>query len=203
VHRKQLDDVDFVVMHTKDVLPAQFSYIHPECKFYQIKEDDYKYVAAWNQPCRESNSVFFKFDKYLVSDGPVIFIDSDMICLGDISHLKAIARNTKEVCACTTSKRFNSGMVIHPAGFNPRDECLKLAKKMAGDYRIGDQDIEERTLRGNWKRLNSDIYNAWTRHYIKHQNPQTRLLHFIGCKKPWQGGHPELSGLWKKEYTRQ
>lgn len=143
----------------------------------------------------------------------VVFIDSDVICLGDISLLISKDLEDYEICAAKdygiklNDNIINSGvMVINKSTMSNKtyQEMIDLTKinfdKNAKDNNGNgsDQFIINEYFKNNKKIYYLDIkYNTLKRIFLHHKKlwnkteKDVRLLHFVG-NKPWNKDNKEL-----------
>ena len=168
--------------------------IYSNVEFEDVKEDFYRNVYKWFM-CLCA----FKEYKYK----RVVFIDSDMICLGDLSEIINAKIYGIGICPdinfnifnnfwLTLPKfyDFNTGlMVIDKEYLNPQfySKLLEYSKKQP-DAHLGDQTILNRILLGSWITYLPSKYNCkrnifYNLDYNLYNNP--KIIHFCGGNKPF------------------
>jgi len=135
----------------------------------------------------------------------VIYLDSDLIVLNDISNLWNISLDHHYLAAVEDSVGINRGRILRiPADhyFNSGVLVLDLNKwranqitnRVIGYIRrypqrilIADQDGLNAVLHDKWKRLSPE-WNCFATMYNAERSPS--ILHYITVNKPWNGNPP-------------
>lgn len=192
----------------------------------QVELDNYKDFIV---PHRNLLKSFYKFELLKNREyDRIIFIDSDIVCLGDISRLFAPSpsammvvedrattkwfRNRYEDSNAMWKMPFNAGMIVlNRPMFNDDYYTTVLNYAKDGKHsRISDWNDQ-----GIWNSLVEDKqidieilpreYNVLKRYIVYEPDyiskDKIKLLHFTG-PKPWMGGEfgfKELEDLWHKE----
>lgn len=154
-------------------------------------------------------------------DGPLIFIDCDIICLRSLEGMEAWDELTAVRKASTISKQPDEDKAYRPSGnyawnsgvfaFRPSEETfnglVEEAKSYTRPIRYGDQVI----LNDYFNSIDKVQYVGfeWNMSYlVSSQHPQlfrqtpVRLLHFPTAKKPWTHrptpGYKRFWDAWKE-----
>ena len=197
-----------LVYHNPFVLKSDFFLISDEIDKYKnfkvLKSYDHEFSINTHMP--RFRKTFYKFKSFSLDEyDRVIFIDSDIVCLGDISLF--VSEHVSEHCFYAArdegiflnSCNINSGvMIINKPLLSNKTflDLISIAKKGFLS--------EEKDLHGNGsdqfvinyylkeKNINFGLlemkYNTLKRIYLEHKNiwesikDEIRLLHFVGCK---------------------
>ena len=183
-----------------------------------ISEDNQKLIKdLYPHIIFESNSTFSHLKTWFMCLLPfketeydkVIFIDADILCLGDVSHL--INYDCQHFSACLdvnmkifwntqfnmpSFHEFNTGLFVIPKrlltdGMKPTNifnDLLILANKYP-DAKLGDQTILNRYFAHKTITKLPGKYNAkkeiFSRQKYRHEQHDVRFLHFNGADKPF------------------
>ena len=183
-----------------------------------ISEDNQKLIKdLYPHIIFESNSTFSHLKTWFMCLLPfketeydkVIFIDADILCLGDVSHL--INYDCQHFSACLdvnmkifwntqfnmpSFHEFNTGLFVIPKrlltdGMKPTNifnDLLILANKYP-DAKLGDQTILNRYFAHKTITKLPGKYNAkkeiFSRQKCRHKQHDVRFLHFTGADKPF------------------
>ena len=183
-----------------------------------ISEDNQKLIKdLYPHIIFESNSTFSHLKTWFMCLLPfketeydkVIFIDADILCLGDVSHL--INYDCQHFSACLdvnmkifwntqfnmpSFREFNTGLFVIPKrlltdGMKPTtifNDLLILANKYP-DAKLGDQTILNRYFAHKTITKLPGKYNAkkeiFSRQKYRHEKHDVRFLHFTGAGKPF------------------
>lgn len=141
----------------------------------------------------------------LPHDGPLCWIDVDMICLNSIRELMTMdhftAATSNKKAFSPSQKYFNAGlMVFRPSAslFNQILEFIAEAEKTGRSFKHGDQGIlncffherhpEDVHIVGKWWNLSKKTEFMRPHQFIL---KKIKILHFLGTK-PWVNGFWEL-----------
>jgi len=185
---------------------------------HDISEDNQKLIKdLYPHIIFESNSTFSHLKTWFMCLLPfketeydkVIFIDADILCLGDVSHL--INYDCQHFSACLdinmkifwntqfnipSFHEFNTGLFVIPKrlltdGMKPTtifNDLLILANKYP-DAKLGDQTILNRYFAHKTITKLPGKYNAkkeiFSRQKYRHEQHDVRFLHFTGADKPF------------------
>ncbi|VVU94477.1 Glycosyl transferase family 8 [seawater metagenome] len=168
--------------------------IYQNVEFEDVQEEFYKDVYKWFM-------CLCAFKEYEYKR--VVFIDSDMICLGDINDI--INANVNGIGFCpdinfnilnnfwiTIPKLFdfNTGLMVIDKEYRTPEFYNKLLEysKKQPDAHLGDQTILNRLLLGKWITYLPSRYNCkrnvfYNLNYNFYNNP--KIIHFCGGNKPF------------------
>jgi lipopolysaccharide biosynthesis glycosyltransferase len=179
--------------------------IRPDSKLINVPITNRRFKTAYYK------LMLFSFSSY----DRVVYIDSDVLCLGDISKL---FDNDSELCATKDDGinlnimyyshfRINSGVLSvgkKLLGIDVYDKMVQIA--MSGrSYDGGDQGVINEYIH----QYNIPVtylpmqYNTLKRIYFHHPEiwnkikDDIRLLHFVGKDKPWCPGDSRYNELYK------
>ena len=191
---------------------------------HDISEDNQKLIKdLYPHIIFESNSTFSHLKTWFMCLLPfketeydkVIFIDADILCLGDVSHL--INYDCRYFSACLdinmkifwntqfnipSFHEFNTGLFVIPKrlltdGIKPTtifNDLLILANKYP-DAKLGDQTILNRYFAHKTITKLPGKYNAkkeiFSRQKYRHEQHDVRFLHFTGADKPFLNDNQE------------
>lgn len=133
-----------------------------------------------------------------------VFLDADTMVLSNVDDLF----DNDELSAvpdCGWPDMFNSGMFVYKPSEQTYSELIKLAST-EGSFDGGDQGLLN-TYFTKWNRL-SFVYNmqattsyTYTPAFAKY-GKNTKIVHFLGEKKPWKSGAEDLQFAkeWKQTF---
>ena len=189
---------------------------------YRVIKPDVKLLGGID--CRSRfKKAFYKLLLFgMVEYDKILFVDSDVLCLGDIQMLLYGYNNMDSYAAKDDGvqldnkynsefMRINSGvMVVNRIMIRPDvfTEIMSIARENIS-YDGGDQGVINEYLYRNNVSFGylPQIYNTLKRIYHHHKelwvkiHEDIRLLHYVGAK-PWAGGdeenYAELNRLWEQ-----
>lgn len=148
----------------------------------------------------------------------VLFLDSDVIVVGDLSPLFAIQRGLREsghAVICAVAEEYDGAHLrnfgfVSPDYFNAGVMLIDLEKwrsldlgqrlkelvgSMQGNLPSHDQDALNLVLQGAWQKLPEDFNE------LRRISPEsgTSIIHFASADKPWKTGNRHPS---KSQYKR-
>ena len=152
----------------------------------------------------------------------VLFLDSDVIVVGDLKDLFAsaetLAKSRVAVLAAvpeTDSGRhlsrwgfsgdayFNAGVMLINLttwrNHNVGSHLQSIARSMQGHLPVHDQDVLNLVLEDNWITLPNE-FNELRRLEIP---PETKIVHFASADKPWKTGNRHPAKSQYKRYRNQ
>jgi len=208
--------------HSKKIITA----VHPNTTFHAADEaafktinfkvaDEYFETFNENKDKREhyGKCIYLKMWSFTFTDlDRLIFIDADMLCLGDISHLWTVRT---DFAACkkgriteknkkryfnsvqSTIQNFNAGMYVATKPWLRETVFPKLVEIAEIGHQGADQDV----LHEYWTGLDvlymDSCYNVNHKNLVEFKDEslykdfgQIRLLHLTG-KKPWEKAKEE------------
>lgn len=146
-------------------------------------------------------SVFSKIEIFNIKNyDRIIYFDSDMLCIGDISYLFSEELNMYDICGVKGKDgRLNAGMMVINKSifdFNPFDECMKIYNKYKILY-LADQTIINIFLKNEKIKIGylSDEYNFSDKEVVENNWKSSRIIHFIK-NKPWISPKGEIGNYW-------
>jgi lipopolysaccharide biosynthesis glycosyltransferase len=219
-HNKKLEGMDFVLL-SNDIKEM------PGFEVRRFNPNRYRKISFMKRKrtgnTRRFQKTFYKFEVFAIQGyDRMVFLDSDLLCLGDVSQLFNPGLTKFDLCAVpdTNGKarhhkdgyyRINSGMQVINKGMigaGIRDELIEFAE--AGkSWDGGDQGTLIEYL---WAKKKSVkylplTYNTLKRMVVKNPTlwaklkPDVRLLHFVGRVKPWTGhekGYQAVEQIWRQ-----
>lgn len=184
-----------------------FMKIYPKIKFHKVDENDYKTIDLSKAKVKRFAVSYltlesFRFDNY----DRVVFLDSDIVILGDIKKLfendnyfgaiydsRKYPMQEKQTSGLEKNDRFNGGVLSISKKFLGEKifkDMIKIAS--LGDWNMADQATMNKFFEGIPIKLFSNKYNALKRCFPDNINftedlkkEDVRVLHYVG-KKPWQ-----------------
>ncbi|WP_066752530.1 glycosyltransferase family 8 protein, partial [Proteus myxofaciens] len=146
----------------------------------------------------------------------VLYLDSDMLCIGDIYSLKDIEFNNNIIAAIPDewisleyieelnlkkyTLYFNSGFIYYNIPKWLSEDILVLFMKLINNkyYSYPDQDVLNIILQGKVEFL-PRYYNKFFKKNEKNIDKSTILLHYVGPSKPWHS-IDRAENLYKEYY---
>ncbi len=154
----------------------------------------------------------------LESEGPMCFLDADMICVGDLRGIETFSHFTATMLFGITlanpvhgRPQFSTGMFCFKPSREFFDELQDFALSYDGPIRLADQDILNPFM---WSRYPNDVHllsiewerskRVWLMHKdVWHNAQKKRFIHFVG-DKPWlpnpDSAYAALNKLWWEQY---
>jgi len=213
-HNPTIVKHDFVLMSDEIQHYKNFQVIN--CENLKIKTHIKRFEKTFNK------LKVFSLDQY----DRAIFLDSDIICLGDISLLTCDSLSNRSLYAAkddgvSLSKRnyINSGVMVINKPLLRQSVFLELIEIAKKGFEEEKRDLKgngsDQTVINDYLRMNNinygileTKYNTLKRIFHHHKEiwnkvkKEIRLLHFVG-EKPWQKNRKEINYkevdmLWKK-----
>lgn len=207
VHNKSLK----VYILNQDIPKEWFQFVQRQmakigCELVDLKLMDTRLDKQWTAGFSHINYMAFAryFIPELINDEVVLYLDSDLVVTGEITHLFEINLGENYVAAVEAlhgkMKQFNSGvLLIHNKKWKEDKLFARLLETTQREWQNvpeGDQSILNMVLAGKWLRLNG-TYNFPIGYdlgaSLKHQidvfdipiDPLPVVLHYISHDKPW------------------
>lgn len=148
-----------------------------------------------NLPIKRRGLTEFTFSRYLVPwicgyEGKALFLDADMLCLGDVAELFELAEPYPSVCVSKNKLRFEWPSVMV---FN-NYQCSKLTPAYIDDPKTKPQTFE-------WANMVGELPGQWN-HLVGYDepNPNAKLVHFTAGIPCWpETKDCEFSQEWHQE----
>ncbi|MGW7540585.1 glycosyltransferase [Streptomyces sp. NPDC054770] len=187
---------DFVVLYD-DLRPASIAKIralHPRIVLQRVNDTHYDSYVKGDQDNYLVRKAYFILDIFRLRDyDTVITLDTDMVVLGGLDELLELREGLAAVPQFFYGQhKLNSGLLVIQKEYLSDEFCAKIDKTgRSGDYELDkhDQGILNAVLDGDFVRLDAK-YN-FVKRRLSGDLPvpeETKILHFTGRHKPWQGG---------------
>ncbi|MEU1165206.1 glycosyltransferase [Streptomyces sp. NPDC005921] len=187
---------DFVVLYD-DLRPASIAKIralHPRIVLQRVNDTHYDSYVKGDQDNYLVRKAYFILDIFRLRDyDTVITLDTDMVVLGGLGELLELREGLAAVPQFFYGQhKLNSGLLVIQKEYLSDEFCAKIDKiGRSGDYELDkhDQGILNAVLDGDFVRLDAK-YN-FVKRRLSGDLPvpeETKILHFTGRHKPWQGG---------------
>ncbi|MFF5144623.1 glycosyltransferase [Streptomyces sp. NPDC013157] len=187
---------DFVVLYD-DLRPASIAKIralHPRIVLQRVNDTHYDSYVKGDQDNYLVRKAYFILDIFRLRDyDTVITLDTDMVVLGGLGELLELREGLAAVPQFFYGQhKLNSGLLVIQKEYLSDEFCAKIDKTgRSGDYELDkhDQGILNAVLDGDFVRLDAK-YN-FVKRRLSGDLPvpeDTKILHFTGRHKPWQGG---------------
>ncbi|MFG2954823.1 glycosyltransferase [Streptomyces sp. NPDC048291] len=187
---------DFVVLYD-DLRPASIAKIralHPRIVLQRVNDTHYDSYVKGDQDNYLVRKAYFILDIFRLRDyDTVITLDTDMVVLGGLGELLELREGLAAVPQFFYGQhKLNSGLLVIQKEYLSDEFCAKIDKTgRSGDYELDkhDQGILNAVLDGDFVRLDAK-YN-FVKRRLSGDLPvpeETKILHFTGRHKPWQGG---------------
>ena len=192
---------DFVVLYD-DLRPASVAKIralHPRIVLQRVDDTHYDSYVKGDQDNYLVRKAYFILDIFRLRDyDTVITLDTDMVVLGGLGELLELREGLAAVPQFFYGQhKLNSGLLVIQKEYLSDEFCAKIDKTgRSGDYELDkhDQGILNAVLDGDFVRLDAK-YN-FVKRRLSGDLPvpeDTKILHFTGRHKPWQGGESGYS----------
>ncbi|MER5793428.1 glycosyltransferase [Streptomyces sp. NPDC001980] len=187
---------DFVVLYD-DLRPASIAKIralHPRIVLQRVNDTHYDSYVKGDQDNYLVRKAYFILDIFRLRDyDTVITLDTDMVVLGGLGELLELREGLAAVPQFFYGQhKLNSGLLVIQKEYLSDEFCAKIDKAgRSGEYELDkhDQGILNAVLDGDFVRLDAK-YN-FVKRRLSGDLPvpeDTKILHFTGRHKPWQGG---------------
>ncbi|MEU2424609.1 glycosyltransferase [Streptomyces sp. NPDC007851] len=187
---------DFVVLYD-DLRPASIAKIralHPRIVLRRVNDTHYDSYVKGDQDNYLVRKAYFILDIFRLRDyDTVITLDTDMVVLGGLGELLELREGLAAVPQFFYGQhKLNSGLLVIQKEYLSDEFCAKIDKTgRSGEYELDkhDQGILNAVLDGDFVRLDAK-YN-FVKRRLSGDLPvpeDTKILHFTGRHKPWQGG---------------
>ncbi|MFJ6704337.1 MULTISPECIES: glycosyltransferase [unclassified Streptomyces] len=187
---------DFVVLYD-DLRPASVAKIralHPRIVLQRVNDTHYDSYVKGDQDNYLVRKAYFILDIFRLRDyDTVITLDTDMVVLGGLGELLELREGLAAVPQFFYGQhKLNSGLLVIQKEYLSDEFCAKIDKAgRSGEYELDkhDQGILNAVLDGDFVRLDAK-YN-FVKRRLSGDLPvpeDTKILHFTGRHKPWQGG---------------
>ncbi|MER7840991.1 glycosyltransferase [Streptomyces sp. NPDC096040] len=187
---------DFVVLYD-DLRPASIAKIralHPRIVLQRVNDTHYDSYVKGDQDNYLVRKAYFILDIFRLRDyDTIITLDTDMVVLGGLDELLELREGLAAVPQFFYGQhKLNSGLLVIQKEYLSDEFCAKIDKTgRSGDYELDkhDQGILNAVLDGDFVRLDAK-YN-FVKRRLSGDLPvpeDTKILHFTGRHKPWQGG---------------
>ncbi|MGW1624322.1 glycosyltransferase [Streptomyces sp. NPDC002172] len=187
---------DFVVLYD-DLRPASIAKIralHPRIVLQRVNDTHYDSYVKGDQDNYLVRKAYFILDIFRLRDyDTVITLDTDMVVLGGLGELLELREGLAAVPQFFYGQhKLNSGLLVIQKEYLSDEFCAKIDKTgRSGEYELDkhDQGILNAVLDGDFVRLDAK-YN-FVKRRLSGDLPvpeDTKILHFTGRHKPWQGG---------------
>ncbi|MER6077492.1 glycosyltransferase [Streptomyces sp. NPDC001833] len=187
---------DFVVLYD-DLRPASIAKIralHPRIVLQRVNDTHYDSYVKGDQDNYLVRKAYFILDIFRLRDyDTVITLDTDMVVLGGLDELLELREGLAAVPQFFYGQhKLNSGLLVIQKEYLSDEFCAKIDRiGRSGDYELDkhDQGILNAVLDGDFVRLDAK-YN-FVKRRLSGDLPvpeDTKILHFTGRHKPWQGG---------------
>lgn len=195
LHYNKWFDYDFIVfdLGISDENKKKMLSYYDKIQFRKIQKKNYSDVNMSGTQEKLKNT-YYTLDVFLLSEyDRIVFLDMDLIVLGDISELftdscdfgACYGYNAK---ADELRTDFNSGVFSVSKKWLNKDTYKQLLRIIRKGFSMPDQKCLNRFFRGKTV-FYDKIYNVEKRmlHSVKHKSTFKRavILHFI-AEKPWQ-----------------
>ncbi|MEU0964766.1 glycosyltransferase [Streptomyces sp. NPDC005917] len=192
---------DFVVLYD-DLRPASIAKIralHPRIVLQRVNDTHYDSYVKGDQDNYLVRKAYFILDIFRLRDyDTVITLDTDMVVLGGLGELLELREGLAAVPQFFYGQhKLNSGLLVIQKEYLSDEFCAKIDKiGRSGEYELDkhDQGILNAVLDGDFVRLDAK-YN-FVKRRLSGDLPvpeDTKILHFTGRHKPWQGGESGYS----------
>ncbi|WP_406439790.1 polysaccharide pyruvyl transferase family protein [Streptomyces sp. NBC_00631] len=187
---------DFVVLYD-DLRPASIAKIralHPRIVLQRVNDTHYDSYVKGDQDNYLVRKAYFILDIFRLRDyDTIITLDTDMVVLGGLGELLELREGLAAVPQFFYGQhKLNSGLLVIQKEYLSDEFCARIDKTgRSGDYELDkhDQGILNAVLDGDFVRLDAK-YN-FVKRRLSGDLPvpdDTKILHFTGRHKPWQGG---------------
>ncbi|MGW4909687.1 glycosyltransferase [Streptomyces sp. NPDC004270] len=187
---------DFVVLYD-DLRPASIAKIralHPRIVLQRVNDTHYDSYVKGDQDNYLVRKAYFILDIFRLRDyDTIITLDTDMVVLGGLGELLELREGLAAVPQFFYGQhKLNSGLLVIQKEYLSDEFCAKIDKTgRSGEYELDkhDQGILNAVLNGDFVRLDAK-YN-FVKRRLSGDLPvpeETKILHFTGRHKPWQGG---------------
>ncbi|MEV5956908.1 glycosyltransferase [Streptomyces sp. NPDC051987] len=187
---------DFVVLYD-DLRPASIARIralHPRIVLQRVNDTHYDSYVKGDQDNYLVRKAYFILDIFRLRDyDTIITLDTDMVVLGGLGELLELREGLAAVPQFFYGQhKLNSGLLVIQKEYLSDEFCAKIDKTgRSGEYELDkhDQGILNAVLDGDFVRLDAK-YN-FVKRRLSGDLPvpeDTKILHFTGRHKPWQGG---------------
>ncbi|MER5519044.1 glycosyltransferase [Streptomyces sp. NPDC002763] len=187
---------DFVVLYD-DLRPASIAKIralHPRIVLQRVNDTHYDSYVKGDQDNYLVRKAYFILDIFRLRDyDTIITLDTDMVVLGGLGELLELREGLAAVPQFFYGQhKLNSGLLVIQKEYLSDEFCAKIDKTgRSGEYELDkhDQGILNAVLDGDFVRLDAK-YN-FVKRRLSGDLPvpeETKILHFTGRHKPWQGG---------------
>ncbi|MBN2301628.1 MAG: hypothetical protein JXN60_03830 [Lentisphaerae bacterium] len=209
----------WLVFYSKNLSPlSQFnqnelSNLYDKFQFLEINEEKYRALAG--QTPEHMIPALFSLECFRHTEfDRIVFLDSDMLCLGDISSLftlradfaacmpgRDLARKRRLAGYRTLSRGVNTGVMSIGRKYLNESVYAELFKHPSGA--VADQDIINRFFRFKRVRYISPDFNCHAEFFWNDQqrDPDVRLLHYAGVK-PLQAPDLPKMKIWFEHRQR-
>jgi lipopolysaccharide biosynthesis glycosyltransferase len=199
--------------------------IYPKIIYKKIDESDYSALIEKFKTLPGSNlrfvPSFFTFDAFDLVETyeNVVYLDSDMIVLDDLSELFsldigiAVTPDAGEYDISKKYQRFNGGFLVLGNSIRGKNYKNKLISQGMNLYKMqhADQTILNDVLKNNIYYLNSR-YNCLKRCFpdnkFKEFDKSIKIIHYVGAK-PWNKNkvgmelnYSKIENIWHLLYTK-
>ena len=188
-----------------DQSKARMSRYYPSIEFIEVDNSAYEHFKS-DTPDR-LYAALLTIASFSIRDfDRVVFLDSDMICQGDISELFTLDTDfaacssgrdleTKERRANTFRRRmvFNTGVLVIGKRYLNDRVCKAIFQKRSGG--AADQDVLNRYFRFRRVFCLDHIYNYHAEFFWHEGDTNIRLLHFAGKKPKKEPSEPRMK-IW-------
>ncbi|WP_234535398.1 glycosyltransferase [Streptomyces shenzhenensis] len=192
---------DFVVLYD-DLRPASVAKIralHPRIVLQRVNDTHYDSYVKGDQDNYLVRKAYFILDVFRLRDyDTIITLDTDMVVLGGLGELLELREGLAAVPQFFYGQhKLNSGLLVIQKEYLSDEFCAKIDNTgRSGDYELDkhDQGILNAVLDGDFVRLDAK-YN-FVKRRLSGDLPvpeDTKILHFTGRHKPWQGGESGYS----------
>jgi lipopolysaccharide biosynthesis glycosyltransferase len=181
-----------------------------------------RYSASHTYPATALARLFIP--TLIPTNDPILYLDVDTVCLGDLSHLATLPMGDNVMAACTEvvgqsrladdcpfelssmadrqAPYFNTGVILlNPAAWKEQqisEQALAQLARSDIQFRYADQTVLNYIARHQIKRLH-DHHNTLNSLFASDQEIWPKILHFYGGTKPWHCFEPQ-SDAWLAWY---
>lgn len=143
-----------------------------------------------------------------ISERNVIYLDSDLIILGDILKIENLFKNINLIGAIEESGKdhFNAGVLLVKIKKYTEKEitrkCLEWISRNSEKINYADQDALNAMIKNDYTKISPE-WNVTEGILFQKKIKYPNIVHFTGGVKPWnwESNHP-YKRLWKKYFLK-
>lgn len=155
------------------------------------------HIPAWPSDFRKY--ALTKYGCFLHEQGDVMFLDNDILCIGDINGVvpKEPMKWSARYWEYRGSSRLNGGVLFHVSGWDASDFLIPLENHEALEESFKIHRLDDEAC-ASWSMIRhgiGDLFQlpAMYNMSVASATPRGRLIHYNAVEKPWLGRY--ISGV--------